>query len=89
LKLKNDDRVISNKLSGYRFVITGTINGLSRSDIKLKLEQEGAKVSSSVSSKTDYLVCGSKPGINKVDKAKNLNIEIIDENFFLSLIGVR
>ena len=89
LKLKNDERDIGNKLYGYRFVVSGTISGLSRSDIKLRLEQEGAKVSSSISSKTDYLVCGRKPGINKINKAKNLNIEIIDEKKLFSLIGVR
>ena len=89
LKLKNDDRIVGNKLDGYRFVITGTINELSRHEIKSKLEKEGAKVSSSISSKTNYLVCGDKPGNNKINKAKELNIEIIDEKKLFSLIDVR
>ena len=89
LKLKNDDSVISDKLDGYKFVITGTISGLNRAEIKSKLEKEGAKVSSSISSKTNYLVCGDKPGINKVNKARELNIEIINEKKLFSLIGVR
>ena len=89
LKLKNDDSITGDKLDGYKFVITGTISGLSRSEIKSKLEKEGAKVSSSISSKTNYLVCGDKPGINKVNKARELNIEIINEKKLFSLIGVR
>ena len=89
LKLKNDDSIIGDKLDGYKFVITGTISGLSRAEIKSKLEKEGAKVSSSISSKTNYLVCGDKPGINKVNKARELNIEIINEKKLFSLIGVR
>jgi len=89
LKLKNDDWIIGNKLDGYKFVITGTISGLSRSEIKLKLEKEGAKVSSSISSKTNYLICGDKPGINKIKKARELNIEIINEKKLFGLIGVR
>ena len=89
LKLKNDDWIIGNKLDGYKFVITGTISGLSRSEIKLKLEKEGAKVSSGISSKTNYLICGDKPGINKIKKARELNIEIINEKKLFSLIGVR
>ena len=69
VKFKNFEKPISNKLSGYRFVITGTFNDLDRSVIKRKLETEGAKVSSSISLKTNYLVCGKKPGETKLRKA--------------------
>ena len=79
---------IGNKLAGYTFVITGTINGLSRSEIKSKLELDGAKVSSSISSKTTYLVSGNKPGSKKIVKANQLGIEIIDEKKLFDLINV-
>lgn len=59
-------------------VITGNFNGHTRPQIKLLLEAAGAKVTGSISKKTDYLVAGVFPG-SKVDKAKKLGIEIIDE----------
>lgn len=59
-------------------VITGSFNGHTRPQIKLLLEAAGAKVTGSISKKTDYLVAGVFPG-SKVDKAKKLGIEIIDE----------
>ena len=67
------------KISGKRFVITGSFNNYSRDDIKEKLESFGGIVGSSVSSKTDYLILGDNPG-SKYDKALELNINIIKEN---------
>lgn len=59
-------------------VITGTLNNYKRSELKNILETKGAKVTGSVSAKTDILVCGEAPG-SKLDKAKELGIEIINE----------
>ena len=87
LKFKKGSN-IGNKLAGYIFVITGTIDGLSRSEIKSKLELDGAKVSSSISSKTTYLVSGNKPGSKKIVKANQLGVEIIDEKKLFDLISV-
>lgn len=73
-------------LAGKRFVLTGTLQGYTRDEAKLKLEQHGAKIVSSVSSKTDYLVCGSEPG-SKLEQARSLGIRVLDEGEFSSLIN--
>ncbi len=61
-----------------RVVLTGSIEGLSRSDIKNKIEALGAKVTGSVSKNTDFVIVGESPG-SKYDRAVELGIEIIDE----------
>ena len=55
--------------------------------MKSKLELLGAKVVSSVSSKTDYLICGDNPGQNKINKANQLSIESITENDAFKMIN--
>lgn len=72
-------------LTGKTFVITGTLDTMSRDEAKQKLQEQGAKVTGSVSSKTDYVVMGSDPG-SKADKARELDIKILSEQEFLSLI---
>ncbi len=73
-------------LAGKRFVITGTLEAMPRNEAKRRLEALGAKVSGSVSKKTDYLVAGANPG-SKHSKAQTLGIPILDEEAFLALIG--
>ena len=68
-------------LAGKTFVITGTLRDISRDEAKEQLEKLGAKVAGSVSSKTSYVVVGADPG-SKYDKAKELNIEILDDAAF-------
>ncbi|NNJ96292.1 MAG: NAD-dependent DNA ligase LigA [Gammaproteobacteria bacterium] len=65
-------------LAGRTFVITGTLPNMTRDEAKELLESAGAKVSGSVSSKTDYLVAGEKAG-SKLAKAEKLGVEVIDE----------
>jgi DNA ligase (NAD+) len=72
-------------LAGKVFVITGTLASMSREDATAALEQLGAKVSGSVSKKTTYLVAGSEAG-SKLDKARALGVETLDEQAFLALI---
>lgn len=67
------------------FVITGSLNTLSRDEAKDKLENLGARVSDSVSKKTNYVVVGSEPG-SKANKAKQLGIPILNEKEFLALL---
>jgi len=71
--------------SGKTFVLTGTLAALSREEAKEKLEALGAKVSGSVSKKTDYVVAGVEAG-SKLDKAQELGVAVLDEQQFLALL---
>ncbi len=65
-------------LKGEIVVITGTLDSMTREEVKSRLQSFGAKVTSSVSKKTHYLVAGAEPG-SKLDKAIKLGIKILDE----------
>lgn len=71
-------------LSGKTIVFTGTLTRLSRDDAKKKARDAGADISSSVSSKTDYVVAGESAG-TKLDEAKKLGVSILSEDEFLAL----
>ena len=73
-------------LEGLTFVLTGTLETLTRSEAKKIIEGAGGKVTSSVSSKTDYVLAGDSPG-SKLDKARELGVKIIDESEFKALTG--
>ena len=73
-------------LTGKTFVITGTLPTLGREELKEMLEAAGAKVAGSVSKKTHYLVAGSDAG-SKLDKARGLDIAILDEAGVLALLN--
>ncbi len=72
-------------LSGQRFVLTGTLVSLTRSEAQRAIEDRGGRVSSSVSKKTSYVVIGNNAG-NKADKAKELGVEVLTEEAFLQLL---
>jgi DNA ligase (NAD+) len=72
-------------LTGKTFVLTGTLDTLARAEAKEKLQALGAKVSGSVSAKTNYLVAGTGPG-SKFDKARELGVEILDEAALLKML---
>jgi len=76
----------SDALSGKTFVVTGTLPTLKRSQAEKMITDNGGKVSSSVSKKTDYVLCGENPG-SKLTKANELGVAVIDEDEFFSLIG--
>jgi len=78
----------SQHLAGYVFVLTGTLEGMTRDEAKQKIEKRGGKVTGSVSKKTDYVVAGADPG-SKLEKAKELGIEILTEKDFQKLINDR
>ncbi len=72
-------------LLGQTFVITGSLEGLSRNQAAAQLKARGAKVSSSVSARTSAVIAGEKPG-SKVTKAEALGVEVIDQSGFETLI---
>jgi DNA ligase (NAD+) len=73
-------------LHGMTFVLTGTLPNLSREDAKARIEAAGGKVVGSVSKKTGYVVAGEEAG-SKLDKAKELDIQVIDEARLLEMMG--
>jgi DNA ligase (NAD+) len=76
-------------LAGKTFVLTGTLPTMSREEAKERIERLGGKVAGSVSKKTTYVVAGSDPG-NKLDRATELGVAVLDETQFKDLIdGVR
>ncbi|AGC78735.1 DNA ligase (NAD+) [Nonlabens dokdonensis] len=75
----------TDKLSGKSFVISGVFE-MSRNDLKKLVENNGGKNSSSISSKTDYLIRGDKMGPSKLEKAEKLGITMISEQEFLAMI---
>lgn len=73
-------------LKGKTFVLTGTLDALSRDEAKDRIRALGGRIASSVSSKTDYIVVGEDPG-SKYDKAKKLGRPILNEKDFLAILG--
>jgi len=70
-------------LKGQTFVVSGVFENISRNELKKMIEDNGGKVSSSISSKTSFLVAGDKMGPSKKTKAENLGVPIISEQEFL------
>ncbi len=73
-------------LSGKQFVLTGTLQGWSRDEAKQEIERRGGRVVSAVSAKTDYLICGEKPG-SKLNQAEKLGVPVLDEEAFARLLA--
>jgi len=75
----------SSKLAGKTIVVTGTLENFTRQQIEQEIRQAGAKPSGSVSKKTDYVLAGENPG-SKLDKARELGVEVISEKQFLAML---
>jgi len=75
----------SQKLAGKTFVITGSLESMTRDDARAKIRELGGDISESVSSKTDYVVVGSEPG-SKAEKAKKLGVKILSERELIDLL---
>ncbi len=80
--VENKESALTDKI----FVLTGTLATMGRSEAKKLIEQNGGKVTSSVSSKTDFVVAGENAG-SKLDKAKDLQITILSEQDLLNMIN--
>lgn len=76
----------TDKLKGQTIVVSGVFESISRNELKKMIEDNGGKVSSSISSKTSYVVAGENMGPSKRTKAENLNIPILTEKAFLDVL---
>jgi len=83
---KQPERRTANVLAGKTLVVTGTLGNFTRIDVERAIKENGGKVSSSVSKKTDFVLAGDNPG-SKLEKARQLGVRIINEKQFLEMIG--
>jgi DNA ligase (NAD+) len=72
-------------LEGRTFVVTGTLEGMSRKEAEERIKRAGGKVAVSVSSRTDFVVVGESPG-SKADRARELGIPVLDQAAFMALV---
>ncbi|MBI3956432.1 MAG: NAD-dependent DNA ligase LigA [Candidatus Kerfeldbacteria bacterium] len=79
-------RSMGTRLAGKSFVVTGTLDTLTRDEAHDKIRANGGNVSSSVSKKTDYIVAGAEPG-SKLAKAEKLGVKILSEEEFVKMMG--
>ncbi len=77
----------TDKLQGKVFVVSGVFHQMSRNELKKAIENNGGKVSSSISKKTDYVVAGDNMGPSKKTKAEDLGVVIISEEDFIGMIS--
>ena len=76
----------SDEFAGLTFVLTGTLQSMTRDEAGAKIKEMGGKTSSSVSKKTSYVIAGENPG-SKFDKATSLGVKILNEDEFKELIN--
>ena len=88
LIIKNS--MVNNKngfLKNKSFLVTGKLNGISRAEVKLLIEENSGTTVSSVSNKLNYLIIGEKPTNRKIESAKKLEIKIINQDEFLKMLN--
>ncbi len=86
-EIGEEDRPAEGPLTGSTYVITGTLESFSREEAAAALEQQGAKVTSSVSKKTTGLVVGEEPGASKLTKAQREGVPLLTETDLRRLLG--
>ena len=75
-------------LEGKTFVVSGVFERFERDELKELIALHGGKVAASVSGKTDYLLTGSNVGPSKLEKAKNLGVNLLSEEEFIKMAGI-
>ena len=85
-KFENNTQNKTDELAGKTFVLTGTLENMTRDEASDKIKLRGGKTSSSVSKNTSYVIAGANAG-SKLDKAEKLGVIILNEEDFLKLIG--
>ena len=83
----DEDRLVEGPLTGRSYVITGTLESMTREEATAALEARGAKVSGAPSSKTTGLIVGEEPGRSKLTKAEKAGVPILSEADLLELLG--
>jgi DNA ligase (NAD+) len=83
----DDERPVEGPLTGNQYVITGTLEGFTRNEAQAALEELGAKVSDSVSSKTTGVIVGEEPGKSKLTKAEKAGVPLLTEADLVRLLG--
>ena len=86
LEIVIDNEEINSSLNGKIFVFTGSLLNIKRSEAKDMVNRQGARLSSSVSKSTDYIVVGDKPG-SKLIKAKEFSVRVLNEKEFIELLN--
>ena len=84
IELKKDG-LLKNKT----FMLTGKLDGMSRAEAKSLIEENSGSIVSNVSKKLDYLIVGEKPTKRKVDYAKELSVEILNQSQWLKMLNKR
>ena len=84
---KFDRSIRETKISNKTVLITGSLESMSRAEAKVKIEILGAKLSSSLSKKTNFLIAGIKPTLSKVQKAKDLGVRVFSEEEWNNFIN--
>lgn len=82
-----DVKAVGGKLAGKKFVVTGTLESMSRDEAADKIRALGGTFQTSVAKDTDYLVAGGKVGASKLAKAQKFGTKVIDEPELMQLIG--
>ncbi|MFZ5553332.1 MAG: NAD-dependent DNA ligase LigA [Bacteroidota bacterium] len=86
LESDENDKPLSEKLKGSTFVVSGVFKNFSRDGIKETIEQNGGKVSGSVSKKTTYLLAGDEAGPSKLEKANEMGVKVLSEEEFSKML---
>ena len=87
MQISEEDLIgLTDKLQGKVFIVSGVFYKMTRNELKKSIEDNGGRVSSSISKKTDYIVAGDKMGPSKKTKANDLGVTIISEDDFIEMI---